>query len=117
VIRITLLVIAIASASMGCASAENKMVYGAGMISCGEWRQFRSTGDKPNSYQAQAWIDGYLSGSNASGDGPDFIAPKPTDVAYYAWIDNYCAQNPLNSLLEATFRLKKELASRAPARR
>jgi fatty-acyl-CoA synthase len=40
------------------------------------------------------------------------IAPKPTDIAYYAWIDNYCAQNPLNQLMVAAFRLKQELLSR-----
>jgi hypothetical protein len=108
--------LAIATTLVSGASAQNKMVYGAGMITCGEWQQYRSSGNKPGSYQAQAWIDGYLSGSNASGDGPDFIAPKPSDIAYYAWIDNYCGQNPLDSLLVAAFRLKRELLSRAPAR-
>jgi hypothetical protein len=115
-IRITFGGMAIAAALMSSALAENKMVYGAGMITCGEWQHYRSSGNKPANVQAQAWIDGYLSGSNASGDGPDFIAPKPTDIAYYAWIDNYCAQNPLNPLLQAVLLLKKELLSRAPAR-
>jgi hypothetical protein len=36
---------------------------------------------------------------------PDFLAPKPTDIAYYAWIDNYYAQNPLNPLIQAVFLL------------
>lgn len=112
-IRITLLGLAVATALMSSASAEDKMVYGAGMITCAEWQQYRSSGNKPASYQAQAWIDGYLSGSNASGNGPDFIAPKPTDVAYYACIDNYCAQNPLNPLMGAVYKLEKELLSRA----
>ena len=48
------------------------------MITCGEWQQNRSSGNKPSIYQAQAWIDGYLSGSNASGNGADFLAPKPS---------------------------------------
>jgi hypothetical protein len=47
---------------------------------------------------------------------PDFLAPKLTDIAYYAWIDNYCAQNPLNPLIQAVFLLKKELLSRVPSR-
>jgi hypothetical protein len=87
-IRVALWELVIATALMSGASAENKVVYGAGMITCGEWQQYRSSGNKPANYQAQAWIDGYLSGSNASGNGPDFLAPKPTDIAYYAWIDN-----------------------------
>jgi hypothetical protein len=53
-----------------------------------------SGGDKANSYQAQAWVDGFLSGENSASDGPDFLAPKPNTVAYYAWIDNYSARNP-----------------------
>jgi hypothetical protein len=114
-IRITFLGVAIATALLSStASAQNKMVYGAGMISCGEWQQYRSTGNKPGSYQAQAWIDGYLSGSNASGNGADFLAPHPSNIAYYAWIDNYCTQNPLDTLLLAVFKLKRELAARAP---
>jgi hypothetical protein len=48
------------AAAISTAHAENKFVYGAGTISCGEWQKHRSTRDKPSSYQAQAWIDGYL---------------------------------------------------------
>jgi hypothetical protein len=115
-IRIPFRALAIATALMGSAYAQHKMVYGAGMITCGEWQQYRSSGNKPGSYQAQAWIDGYLSGSNGSGNGPDFIAPEPKNIAYYAWIDNYCAKNPLNPLMMAAFGLQQELLSRAPAR-
>jgi hypothetical protein len=116
-IRMTFWGLTIATALMSSgAPAQNKLVYGAGMITCGEWQQYRSSGNKPGSYQAQAWIDGYLSGSNASGNGADFLAPKPSDIAYYVWIDNYCAQNPLDALVQAAFKLKKELLSRAPVR-
>jgi hypothetical protein len=58
----------------------------------------------------QAWFDGFLSGS---GEEIDFIAPKATEVAYYAWIDNYCRQNPLDLVEDATAALKNELAARA----
>ena len=98
---------------MSGALAEDKMVYGAGMITCGEWQQHRSSGNKLASYQAQAWVDGYLSGSNSSTDGVDFIAPKPSSIAYYAWLDNYCAQNPLNLLMAGVMKLEKELQARA----
>ena len=112
-IRIALCGLAIATAlSLSAAHAVPKMAYGAGMITCGEWQKFRSTGDKPGMYQSQAWIDGYLSGSNRSGNGPDFIGPNPSSVTYYAWIDIYCAQHPLDTLMLAVFKLEKELASR-----
>ena len=44
-----------------------------------------------------------------------FFAPEPSSIAYYAWIDNYCTQHPLDTLMLAAFKLKRELASRAPA--
>ena len=111
-IRIAVLGVALTGVLVSGASAQDKMVYGAGMITCGEWQEYRSTGNKPGSYQAQAWIDGYLSGSNLSGHGADFLAPQPSSVAYYAWLDNYCAQHPLDPLVQAGALLKKELLSR-----
>jgi len=112
VIRVSLIIAAFTLANSALAADGDKLVYGAGMISCAEWQKFRTTGDKANSYQAQAWVDGFLSGENSAGDGIDFLAPKPNTIAYYAWIDNYCAQNPLYSLVQATWLLKKELIAR-----
>jgi hypothetical protein len=89
------------------------MVYGAGMVTCAEWQKYRTSGNKAYELQLESWIDGYLSGYNAASEGVDFIAPRPQSVAYYAWIDNYCVQNPLNPLLQATWALKDELTTRA----
>lgn len=94
------------------AKAQDRTVFGAGMVSCAEWQQAR-IGDKSNAYQAEAWVDGYLSGSNTSTDGPDFLSNKPKSIALYAWIDNYCATHPLDAVITAAWRLKKELLSRA----
>ena len=91
----------------------DRMVYGAGMVTCAEWQQYRSTGNKASVFQLQAWIDGFFSGYNTASEGIDFIAPKPESVAYYAWIDNYCIQNPLNKVMQAAMALKDELAARA----
>jgi hypothetical protein len=93
----------------------DRMVYGAGMITCAEWQQYRSTGNKAAVAQLQAWIDGFLSGNNTASDDPDFIVPKPESFAY-AWIDNYCGQNPLNKVAQASVALKNELSARAAHR-
>jgi hypothetical protein len=90
--------------------AAGRALYGAGTLTCGEWQRHRSTENKGATLQLQAWIDGFLSGS---GEEIDFIAPKATEVAYYAWIDNYCRQNPLNMVAEAAVALKNELIARA----
>jgi hypothetical protein len=97
---------------MSPATAEPRLLYGAGMISCGEWQQYRISNDRAHVYQAQAWVDGYLSGFNVASSGPPFLTSKPSSVAFYAWLDNYCAQNPLDLLATAAFRLQQELATR-----
>jgi hypothetical protein len=112
-IRTCLLGLAIVTAMTSEVVARDGIMYGAGMISCGDWQQHRLSGYKSNSYQAQAWIDGLLSGLNAADSGPDFLVPKPDPVGYYAWLDNYCKEKPLDTLTQAALALKKELAARA----
>jgi hypothetical protein len=95
------------------AADGNRIVYGAGLITCAEWQQYRSTDNKPATFQVQAWIDGFLSGYNFAGVETDILAPKAQQVGHYAWIDNYCRQNPLDMVGTATVALKNELTARA----
>jgi hypothetical protein len=74
---------------------SDRMAYGAGMVTCAEWQQYRTTGNKPAALQLQAWVDGFLTGFNMAISDADLLAPKPESVAYYTWIDNYCSQKPL----------------------
>jgi len=105
--------VALVMANAAQAADGDRMVYGAGMVTCAEWQQYRSTGNKGAVVQLQAWIDGFFSGYNTASEDIDFIAPKPETVAYYAWIDNYCGQNPLNKVMQAAVALKNELTARA----
>lgn len=107
------LVIVVLAASANVASAADRMVYGAGMVTCAEWQQHRSTGNKVANVQLQAWIDGFLTGYNVASEDVDFIAPKPEDIAYYAWVDNYCSQHPLDKVMQAVLKLKDDLTARA----
>src|SRR5262249_28124036 len=63
-----------ANVAWGAATA----LYGARTLTCGEWQWHRSIGNKGATLQLQAWIDGFLSGSD---EEIDFIAPKATEVA------------------------------------
>jgi len=99
--------------SGSAAFARAGVVYGAGTISCGKWQQYRSSDNKGNVYQTEAWVDGFLSGFNFEDGEPDFLAPKPDAIAFYAWIDNYCREKPLDEVIQATVALKKELVARA----
>ena len=85
-------------------------IYGAGAVSCGQWQK-----DLAIRVQAEAWIDGFLSGYNLASTGPDFLADTPNDngASFSIWIDNYCRSNPIDRLTTAVFALKNELLSRA----
>jgi hypothetical protein len=91
----------------------DKMAYGAGMVTCAEWQQHRSTGNRAANGQLQAWVDGFLTGFNMAVENADLLAPKPESVAYYTWIDNYCSQNPLDKVVQAAIALKNELTARS----
>jgi hypothetical protein len=98
-----------------------QFIMGAGKTSCGDWLRYRSLLDRPenlkevaNSYQVQAWVDGFLSGFNvAKAGGPDILSSKPPAPDLYSWVDNYCRAKPLNVVGDAVLVLAKELESRA----
>ena len=82
------------------ATAQN--VFGAGTVTCDDWLEFRNQNLKDHTYQAQAWIDGFVSGSNLSKpNGPDILTSRTGDEMY-AWIDNYCRAKPRDRLVAAT---------------
>jgi hypothetical protein len=94
------------------AKAQDRTIYGGGMITCAEWQNYRQTGNSPMSLQAQSYVDGFLSGFNFASEGPDFILLRTKPIALYAWIDNYCAGKPLDRLATAIIRLKDDLITR-----
>lgn len=101
----------------GGARAEDRVIFGAGTVSCGEWKDYRSHNDKASYFQLQAWVDGYLSGFNAASEGtPDYLISQPSAKALYVWIDNYCAAHSLDILAAAVMALKADLISRAKPR-
>lgn len=111
-IRAFLLSVLISFAA-GHAHAAGRAIFGAGLLSCGEWQKFKATNDRASLFQMQAWVDGFLSGQNLMSEAPDILVDKPNSTAFYAWIDNYCAANPLDSIAQASVKLRIELESRA----
>jgi hypothetical protein len=108
-----LIIVVLCLTNVAYAAEGDRMVYGIGMVTCAKWQKTRSTGDRRAEAELQDWVDGFLSGYNTASDDKDFIAPKPEDIAYYAWIDNYCTQKPLDRLAQAVVALKNELIARA----
>ena len=93
------------------ASAQNRLIFGEGLTSCGTWTQARQAGTVKAGLAAQ-WVAGWLSGRNRQDGSPDFLVGTDFD-GLMAWIDNYCRSNPLDSVGTAAFRLTTELQSRA----
>ena len=77
--------------------------YGAGLKSCGTWTQKRKSKDW---YEAGQWVLGYITayGYYGSDNLKDVEAPGMA-----AWLDNYCQQNPLESIETATQKLIETL--------
>ena len=90
-------------------------VMGAGTLSCGSYSE---TKEKPMARGVFfQWLMGFLSGYNINNKEqiPDITAPTDND-GMTAWLDNYCAANPLLPFATAaealTDALKSELRRR-----
>jgi hypothetical protein len=91
------------------------IIKGEGTKSCGTWIQDRKKGGfegQVTDLTQTAWLAGYLTAYNLWVPGKADIA-EGTDIAgLMAWIDNYCAQNPLNNIANAANALIYHLRSR-----
>jgi len=88
---------------------DRYVILGAGGRPCGSWLELRSRA-LPETTVLQSWVLGYITSVNANvltgtgdvsrGDSPDTL---------FAWIDNYCAAHPLDSIARATGALLDSL--------
>lgn len=65
----------------------------------------------PERLNMEDWVAGYLSNFNSLINGrdvPDFLKDEDWD-GLIAWIDNYCAANPLDKLEKAARELELDL--------
>ena len=84
-------------ASSVAAQEEGVLALGAGTASCGKWIESRN--DKAAHFQYKQWVLGFISGSNWNTVGPQ---SRPTDQeAVVAFVDLYCKNNPLHTLVAA----------------
>jgi hypothetical protein len=96
------------------ADSRTPTIIGFGTASCGEWTSARAATD-PKTVILMSWVGGYLSAYNVIGivrGKFDNITGGVDGEGLWAWIDNYCSQNPLDSLAFATTSLAAELLKR-----
>ena len=91
-------------------------LVGVGEIYCSEWLQLRS--EVPGSglrARAEAWIDGFLSGSNVEDTARDFLKVNQNTAIFYEWIDSYCKKEASNRIVDAAEALVDEIQVQHPA--
>lgn len=79
--------------------------------SCATWTSLRRTG---RGQELTYWVLGFVSGYNrwAPNSGGN-IGGSADAEALLAWVDRYCESNPLDTYVQAAFRLIEELETRA----
>jgi hypothetical protein len=86
-------------------------VLGNGNSSCGQWIADR----KENGWLArmdETWVQGFLTAYNLYDTGPDNVTKGIDSAGVNTWIDNYCAEHPLDSTESAAQALIVELTIR-----
>jgi hypothetical protein len=92
-----IIVVWLSIAALASAYAAPATVMGAGTHSCGKWIEARS--DAGSHYQYKQWLMGFISGINWRVTQKQ--AKPPDGEAVVAFVDLYCRNNPLHSLLLA----------------
>lgn len=114
------LILGLALASGAATPAESQpAVIGAGNATCTTWATIRREQDPVNEAAVIEWLHGYLSATNewasaVTGEPENIIASTPANAAAvdaYLWmfIDNYCAENPQQTLRAAATALIQAL--------
>jgi hypothetical protein len=79
-----------------------------GVVKCGDWVNERNA---RTATPYEFWVLGYLSGLSVA-SGVTFL-PGTTPASIELWMDNYCRNNPLDSIGVAGDALASELIKRS----
>ncbi len=101
--------LAIAS-STTAASAQGIQFRYMGDMTCGGWRAAPANLDDVRKAALMNFVLGFLSGRSAE-RGDDLLAAVEIS-SIKAWMDDYCAANPLGSVVTGAFELEKVLIAR-----
>ena len=99
--------------SFGADKDGNFVIVGGpvsgGVWSCGDWHAAEPAKTNISRTVQTAWLYGYISGVNAAAPGSG-VRVSGTQIR--AFIDHYCAQNPLHQLVQAADALIEEAGGR-----
>ena len=87
--------------------AAGVTVYGVGNHSCGKYTADAAKDTPTFTYMYSSWVSGFISALGWAEGRPDL---KSSDSdAMMGFITLYCANNPLDDLVDATVALSREL--------
>jgi hypothetical protein len=90
------------------------IVLGQGTVSCGNWTSERK---KQRAWTVQSWALGYISAVNErAAFGIRDVTDGTDSEGVFAWIDNWCKDNPLENVSRAVSKLTIDLQLRAITR-
>ena len=108
-LRVGLVAIGIAIGALSVMGKQAYTVYGVGTVSCGKWVAEKEQGTSAS--HKLSWVLGYVTGVGSFSD--DKFSLKKTDSAGITlWIDQYCAQHPLEDIVDAANKLVITLAKK-----
>jgi hypothetical protein len=79
--------------------------------SCGEWTSNRALGNRAPQ-GLEGWVLGFVTAANIYGSNDGRLGEGSGSKGMLAWIDQYCACNPLDTVLTASAKLIIELKKR-----
>ena len=83
-------------------------IIGAGTVTCGMYVDDRTNAVPAQSFHYFNWMQGYLSAYNQFSVHPQIaVIPNPDTLALY--LDKYCRDHPLDTLLMGAFALLSDL--------
>jgi hypothetical protein len=102
-LRLAFCVALVCALSPRSAKADH-WIMGGGTVSCGTW--FSDKTEIAYLNVDRAWVLGFISGANFSSGSN---VGKGTDAnGIFAWIDQFCTQNPMKSISDASSALVNE---------
>ena len=83
-----------------------------GHDSCADWTQDRDPRGNRNQV-LEGWVLGYVTAYNQYEDSTGGMKQGGNATALLGWLDQYCAANPLDSVVQASTKLVAELRRRS----
>ena len=107
--RLTTFVLLLSIASSTAIAQRAAPLKGPPAMSCGSYAETRINEGAlgPNSIQIFSWVQGYLSGYNGYAKQAIVVVPEIAGIA--AFLDKYCAENPMHRVADGIDSLLVEL--------